>query len=226
MRKKIKQLADISLFQSLEQGNGVHQRHTVVDPFASSRDVSVQNVDMTLSMLARGIEPNPTLQKLLGILNQLGSLGLAEKTLQGFQASSIKSVIDALIYGIGDTNLLRKAGINVSEKAEKPAEAGKPAPAEQTATAPKEPETSATKSPETAKTPAKTDKGQKVKAAPVTEEPQDPRAIKKEYTESAKEFEKLDALCKKYPDNQEYQQKRAVAGDRYRKAIKQFNSMK
>lgn len=177
IHKTPKQLADISLFQSLEQGNVVRPRQTVVDPFASSRDVSVQNVDMTLSMLARGIEPNPTLQKLLGVLEKLGSLGLAEKTLQGFQASSIKSVIDALIYGIGDTNLLRKAGINVSENAEKPAEAGKPAPAAQTASTPK-PEAPAAKSPKATKT---NPKENKVEAAPIGGPPQSKGDLENEY---------------------------------------------
>ena len=178
MSKTMKQLADISLFQSLEQGNVSNRKHVVFDPFASTRDVSVQNVDLTLSMVAQGIQPNPTLQKLLGILKQLGSLGLAEKTLQGFQATSIKSVIDALIYGIGDTNILRKAGINVGEKTDKPAEPTQqateaPAPATQEATTPKEPE-----APKQA--PTKT-KEQKIEAAPIKEQSQSSGDIEKEY---------------------------------------------
>lgn len=119
MGSAMKQLADISLFQSLEQGN----YPAVNDPFSQKEEVSVHNVDVSLGALAR-VSNDSMLNSLLEILNSLGTLNIAEKELSKFRAGSIQEVIDAIVFGLGGKDTVKKLlggkGVVSETKTEKP----------------------------------------------------------------------------------------------------------
>lgn len=116
-----KYLADISAFESLCSGNTARQR-SVADPFADTRakakEVSVNNVDLSLAALAE-MSKNSLLGDLIDVLEYFGSYDMADKALSSFRVSSIPEVCKALIYGLGGMRSVNhaKEAMNRGEEA-------------------------------------------------------------------------------------------------------------
>lgn len=217
---KTQYLADISLFQSLEQGN----YPVANDSFSEKAEVSVHNVDIALGALA-SVSRDSSLNELVGLLKKLGTLNLAEKALSTFRANSVREVVNALVFGIGGDQVVRSL-LGTSGQTDT-TEPGKPkadptkvsvssaqpsvddSPSISSATPVSDPDSSATV-PETTAVVAK---------------PASKREIKKEYKEARTGYDKLRKLYAKNPNSTTLKRDLDAASDRYEKAIEAYNKL-
>lgn len=208
-----KQLADISLFQSLGQGTQQDTKKTAFDPFAANKEIAVQNVCITLDALSR-LAPDQELVSLVGILKKLGTLTAADAALNKFSVGSIREVVDALVFGLGGRQEVARLGGKVS--------AGNQAPK--------------TGAPRAAAAPTA---GQKPMSGPATTPANNPPAvakmaaakplskgdIKQEYSEARKEYRKLRKLRERNPNSVTVERDFLKALERFEKATDAFNRM-
>ena len=230
---KTQYLADISLFQSLEQGNYPAAEYR----FPKKADVSVHNVDIALGALA-SVSRDSSLNELVGLLKKLGTLNLAEKALSTFRANSVREVVNALVFGLGGDQVVRSllgtSGQTDTTEPGKPkvdptkvsVSSAQPSVDDSPSVSSAQPSVDASPSISSATPVSDPDSSATVpETTAVVAKPASKREIKKEYKEARTGYDKLRKLYAKNPNSTTLKRDLDAASDRYEKAIEAYNKL-